>query len=116
MLVFILSSFEKLPTPKIEFELFDKLIHFIEFFVFSILALRAIEKWKLLDNWKWNLTVPLSILLSTAYAASDEIHQYFVPGRSCDLYDFWADMVGIIVGAVIYCFIKQLLDKRLHQK
>jgi VanZ family protein len=32
-----------------------------------------------------------------AYALSDEIHQRFVPGRSCEFLDFVADSLGIVV-------------------
>ena len=40
--------------------------------------------------------------VSLAFAASDEFHQRFVPGRSCELRDFLLDSVGVL-GAVILC-------------
>lgn len=36
----------------------------------------------------------LAILLTSLYGVSDEIHQYFVPGRSVDVTDWVADTVG----------------------
>ncbi len=46
-----------------------------------------------------------SYIFGVIYAASDEIHQYFVPGRSCDPIDFIVDSAGLAVGIflVIFC-------------
>jgi VanZ family protein len=38
------------------------------------------------------------VLLTIAYAVTDEIHQSFVPGRSADVYDTYADAVGAFAG------------------
>ena len=43
-------------------------------------------------------TVPFCIL----YAVSDEVHQYFVPGRSCRLFDVGVDSTGILFGAALF--------------
>ena len=40
-------------------------------------------------------------LIGTAYAVTDEIHQYFVPGRSCEVRDVVIDSCGVLVGALI---------------
>ena len=37
--------------------------------------------------------------IGTLYAVSDEVHQYFVPGRSCELRDMLIDACGVAVGA-----------------
>jgi VanZ family protein len=39
-------------------------------------------------------------LLSTAYGATDEAHQYFVPGRHADVADLAADALGALAAAV----------------
>ena len=44
----------------------------------------------------------LSVLLSSLYGMSDEIHQYFVPYRDADLMDVLADMLGGLMGVYIY--------------
>jgi len=41
----------------------------------------------------------LAVLFSAAYGASDEIHQYFVPNRYCDIKDLLADTTGGLIGA-----------------
>lgn len=44
----------------------------------------------------------MSALLCIAYSISDEIHQMFVPGRACRLYDIGIDSLGSMVGILIY--------------
>lgn len=39
---------------------------------------------------------------SLAYAASDEVHQSFVPGRNASITDWAADAVGILITSYIY--------------
>ena len=47
----------------------------------------------------------LSILLSSGYALTDEIHQFFVPGRACQLIDWCVDTSGTILGVAVFCCI-----------
>lgn len=44
----------------------------------------------------------LSVLCSSLYGISDEIHQHFVPYRSADLMDVLAGTLGGIMGVYIY--------------
>ena len=54
----------------------------------------------------------MSWLLGIAYAATDEIHQYFVPDRACQLLDVCIDSAGVAVGAMIMVIvIKHILIK-----
>lgn len=46
----------------------------------------------------------LVVSLALLYAASDEIHQMFVPGRSCNFFDFFTDSAGILFANLIYIF------------
>ena len=44
----------------------------------------------------------LVILIAVAiFGASDELHQYFVPGRSCDIFDWMADSMGGALGLAL---------------
>ena len=49
----------------------------------------------------FGIIAPAGFIYCILYAASDEIHQYFVPGRSCELRDFFIDSSGALVGIVI---------------
>lgn len=46
-----------------------------------------------------------AFLVSLIYAVSDEVHQYFVPGRAARLYDVGFDALGIVLGISTVIFI-----------
>lgn len=43
---------------------------------------------------------PVSWLIGTAYAVTDEFHQSFVPGRSCEFRDIVIDSCGVLTGVL----------------
>ncbi len=49
------------------------------------------------------LTLPsaAALLICSLYAVSDEIHQYFVPGRACMISDILLDSCGALFGIVL---------------
>ena len=57
-------------------------------------------------------TAAAAVIISVLYAASDEFHQRFVPGRSCQFTDVLIDSAGVMVGVgfIIVCYkIKQII-------
>ena len=48
------------------------------------------------------------------YALSDEVHQIYVPGRSCELRDVFIDTSGSIIGIIIYSLINFIYRKRYN--
>lgn len=46
------------------------------------------------------------------YACTDEIHQYFVAGRSCRFQDVMIDTTGSFFGILVFMLIYRLLSKR----
>ena len=50
----------------------------------------------------------LAWLIGSAYAVTDEIHQYFVSERSCEIRDMCIDSCGILVGVLIGLLIIRL--------
>jgi len=93
-LIFTVSSFP-LPPPKVEIPFIDKLIHLIEYGILGFLFYRALRVSRLAKQ-----VFILAIIFSILYALSDEIHQYFVPGREFDLWDLAADSLGIVLVAL----------------
>jgi len=45
-------------------------------------------------------TYLLALAAGALYAASDEVHQYFVPMRQADALDWLVDVAGVLVGAL----------------
>jgi len=78
----------------------DKFAHFSEYLVLGILLIRAILSQGPKISLSW--VVILSIIISVLYAAIDEWHQVFVPGRLASIFDFAADSVGVVVGTLLY--------------
>ena len=95
-LIFLASSISFLPTKVPFFTFRDKLIHFLEYAVFGYLLWQSVTRWKI-DTSLAGLML-LALLLGTVYAGSDEIHQYYVPGRDANVFDWIADVIGLAVG------------------
>lgn len=54
----------------------------------------------------------ISVLSGLLYAISDEIHQYFVPGRSCRALDVCIDLTGVL-SAVFICYLINWIWRRI---
>ncbi len=110
-LIYIVSSHPLDRLPKFTILGWDKLIHMAEFAVYSFLtgiALKALET----DKSRFNLLFT-ALIITLLYGASDEIHQLFVPGRSCSIFDFIADSIGGIIGLIFFHILK-ISDKLDH--
>lgn len=53
----------------------------------------------------------IPVIITSFYGIIDEIHQSFVPGRSCSVFDWIADTSGAIFGAVLFVFMAAKLSK-----
>lgn len=53
-----------------------------------------------------------SLLIGVIYAVSDELHQYFVPGRGCAVRDMLIDSAGVAVGILLSSILIYLIDQR----
>ena len=94
ILIFILSASPSISPPP-GFVLEDKIYHFIEYGVFSLLLFLVFFTSG--REYLRKHVFLLSTLVGMAYAVSDEIHQKFVPGRSSEFLDFVADSLGIVL-------------------
>ncbi len=75
-----------------------KIAHILEFGIFSILIFRAWRSGR--QGWCLSWAVA-TLLIATAYAALDEIHQVFVPGRGPSVRDVVIDTVGAVLAQVV---------------
>lgn len=83
-----------------------KTAHMAEFFILCVLVFFSQKN---LDTSFKNIVFPL--LITIFYAISDEIHQYFVPNRSCQLKDVIIDSIGGILAIVCILLIKRIILK-----
>ena len=105
-LIFWLSSLSVTPEPVAvrAFPGWSQEAHFTLYLVLGALLFRAVSA----HSSKW--TFPMPIAIGALYAASDEMHQYFVPGRQADLFDFMIDVAGLAFGMLLvqYFFSKRV--------
>lgn len=96
-LIFILSSFSKLPGPP--GGLSDKHVHALAFGLLAALWLRARA-----GGRAGGVSLPAvaeAVGAAVVWGALDEFHQRFVPGRTADLADLAADAAGAVCATVV---------------
>lgn len=85
-----------------------KSAHFIAYMILGILAILLLLQFENISK-----KPQFAFLICVLYAASDEIHQLFVPGRAGQIRDVMIDSCGSIVGiAVVLLFIKLIKMRR----
>ena len=89
----------------------DKIAHFLEYAGFGFLLMRMLSFLKPERDVVRHLIWVLSGAL--LYGFSDEVHQYFVPGREFSWMDLLADGVGGYFGARLWMVLS---EKNLFQK
>ena len=97
ILLFTLTSLPTQSVPAVGVN--DKVEHLLAYFGLSFLLYLALlfqKKFVLLRN---NAAL-FALLIVFAYGIIDELHQLMVPGRSCELMDFLADVFGGILGVI----------------
>jgi len=77
--------------------LIRKMAHFTVYFVLGVLVYRATHEGAKME-WK-HIWIPFFICM--AYAASDELHQLYVPGRSGQVTDVLIDSSGALLGILV---------------
>ena len=70
----------------------DKSLHGLAYLGLAIVVVRAVVGGlpRRIDGWG----ATIAMVITVAYAATDEVHQMFVPGRSAEVYDLLADAGG----------------------
>lgn len=52
-----------------------------------------------------------SVIFTAIYAASDEIHQIFIEGRACRLFDWFVDCGGAVCAVIFICLVSAIFRK-----
>ncbi|HHJ15528.1 MAG TPA: VanZ family protein [Gammaproteobacteria bacterium] len=101
--LFYLSHQPTLPTPSL-FSGQDKLFHAI---VYGILGFLLLGSRTPSVQGYTRAQLRGSILVASLYGVSDEIHQYFVPGRSSDVWDWVADTIGAVIAVSLLWWLSR---------
>lgn len=93
-IVNILSNIFNISNIEILSFIVRKLAHYTEYTILGILVYNLI--------YSYNKKIYISIIICIIYATSDEIHQLFIPGRSCQIKDIMIDTFGSLTGIYLY--------------
>ena len=90
-----------------------KSAHFFIYMVLTFLVYRLLMQYKNDINFlsMGKNIYYMTILTVFLYAVSDEIHQYFIPGRACRATDVLIDVLGGVTGLVFSNIIVCLYKK-----
>lgn len=104
LIIFIESSIPGNNLPKVEFEFSDKIIHFLIYSILCLLFFYSLKNQS--KSIKLQKFAPeFALLFTSVYGITDEVHQYFVPNRSCEFYDWVADLAGALVVYLFFRFV-----------
>lgn len=93
-------------------EIFRKCAHFFEYFVLEIIAFlffSAVLSGKLRASLQ-------SMLFVICYSCTDEIHQYFVPGRGCKIFDVLVDSLGGLLALGVILIVSLFIRHAASRK
>ena len=94
--IFTFSSIPSLGTGLGDWDtILRKGAHLTEYAVLGGLLYRALGR------------EPLALAMGIAYAATDELHQYFVRGRHASPVDVAIDAVGVAIGMLVWLRLRE---------
>lgn len=73
-----------------------KTAHFTEYFILYLLTINVMQYYFNIKN-----AILYSLIFSILYACTDEIHQYFIPGRAMAFKDILIDSSGALTAMII---------------
>lgn len=83
---------------------FDKVVHFFLYAFLGMVLSRALSWEEYYHHLKKRWYIYFALIIPFVSFA-DEIHQYFVPHRSMNFFDWLADIGGAFIGGLFYIFI-----------
>ncbi len=85
-----------------------KLAHFTEYLILAIFLVGALDN--SLRRRILRLIIPWAV--AAFYAVTDEIHQFFIPGRNCNVGDVLIDSAGAFVGVLLSILVVDAVGRR----
>jgi VanZ family protein len=109
--IFYLSS-ESDPLPALTAVVWDKALHTVGYAALGILLASAVAG----EGGSRTAIWLAGTIIASAYGASDEFHQSFVPGRDADVHDWIADTIGSCVGAGAFVAFLEVWSRQLLRR
>lgn len=98
--IFIESSFPASVYPEVHIIGADKLVHIGVYGLLAFLCYLSLIHQEKVPFFKLYPLI-ITVVLCSIYGASDEIHQYFVPNRDAEVWDWLADIAGALIAVYI---------------
>ena len=109
--IFIASHQEGVPYDTSIFIFQDKVFHFIAYFIYGI----TIQMFLNYFNIKSKKYILLTIIIGSLFGASDEFHQSFIPNRTTEFFDWFADTLGVAASLSIRTKLLKLINKIFYK-
>lgn len=88
--------------------------HFSEYLILALLVRTAVTG--CFVRLKPGVQYAVSLAWVFIYASMDELHQYFVPGRCCSIWDVLIDTAGGIMGILIVMMIRHFHKRAAYNR
>lgn len=105
-----MTASEKKHLFKTAEHIIRKLAHFSVYTVLGFCVSSAVGRRKI-----FSVGSLITVCIGFVYACSDELHQYFVSGRSCRFTDIMIDTSGVIAGIIISMVLLRIYDLFKHK-
>jgi len=86
-----------------------KSAHFIIYSLLGLSLISLIREFRIINI----NSILICLIIAFLYAFSDEAHQIFVPGRSCELLDVFIDTFGSFIGMYVYLLVYKLRRRKI---
>jgi len=92
---------------------FDKLMHLAAYFIYGLsLQVAFVAFFAHSERIRTHKSIILLVVIvGFLFAISDEIHQYFVPGRMSDIFDLAANFAGISLSLLLLTTVRKCFTK-----
>lgn len=109
--IYYLSSGVQLQIPALEdFPEQDKILHACGYGILAFASWQVFRNWQIFNRpWLW------AWCYVALFGASDEWHQYYVPDRYSDVWDWVADVSGAALVLLAAEFIQRRREEALNQ-
>jgi VanZ family protein len=107
--IYYVSDQPNVELPDIDLWQLDKFLHIIAYFVLGCTLALTVE-----GNFRKSSSkakIWIILIIGALFAIADEFHQSYVPGRSSDIYDIIADLIGIGLSLLLFNKIADILKK-----
>lgn len=105
--IFIASHQEGVPFDTSIFIFQDKILHYCAYFIYGLTIQLYLSKYRLTNK----KLILYTIIIGSIFGLSDEFHQYFIPNRSTEFFDWLADTLGVSSSIILKNQIRKLYNQ-----